>query len=93
MSRKKREELGKKLDELIEVNRSDWEREALSLPCMDQWVEHPITRAMAPMWICITNLNDHEGWSREQIADWLDRLNDGGLDLSFKEKGDEYVED
>ena len=33
----------------------------------------------------IISLNDYHHWSREQIADWLDKLHDtGAVDLSFK---------
>jgi hypothetical protein len=71
----------------------DWEREAMKMPHMDESFEHPATGVKAPLWIIITNLNDHCKWSRDKIADWLDRLNDEGLDLSFRVKGDEYDKD
>lgn len=34
----------------------------------------------------IIHLNDVHKWSREQIADWLETLEEKGIDLAFKEK-------
>ena len=42
------------------------------------------TTTLAPM---IMHLNDHHKLSREEIADWLDKLHDEGvIDMEFKER-------
>lgn len=41
------------------------------MPC----VRHPLfSKHMAPLGDIIVNLNDAHGWSREQIADWLESI-------------------
>lgn len=62
------------------------EVEAAKLPQMNSWVNHPVTGVGAPLMVIVTDLNDHHGWSRDQIADWLDEMHDKGLDLSFNIK-------
>lgn len=46
---------------------------------------HPFISRKQTLWGLIQHLNDRHKWSREQIADWLDKLHDdGAVDLSFK---------
>jgi hypothetical protein len=37
-------------------------------------VVHPVTKDSEPLYGVVTDLNDHHGWTREQIADWLQEL-------------------
>lgn len=68
--------------------------EALSglLPGITTRVKHPVVGGMQQLRDVIMNLNDHHGWSRERIADWLDEISDPtgetGPDLRFKPKDD-----
>ena len=87
MSKVQRDSLKKRLDKFIAENSTEMEREAAKLPNINAYARHPVTSTLAPLWVIVTNLNDHHKWSRDQIADWLDDLNDEGVvDLSFKEK-------
>lgn len=58
-----------------------------SLPGVQSVVNCPAHEACGKrtVWEIIQHLNDHVGWSREQIADWLDDLADKGLiDIEFE---------
>lgn len=45
------------------------------------------------LWFLLTHLNDTHKWTRESIADWLDRVSDDfGLDLAFPVP-DEFASD
>ena len=50
------------------------------VPGLEQTVRHPITGAEVTVRTAVISLNDGHGWSREQIADWLDSLD---VDLRF----------
>ena len=43
------------------------------------------TRTSAPIYSLVIHLNDGHRWTREQIADWLDKLYEQGVDLAFKD--------
>ncbi len=66
------------------------ELESLSkhLPGMQELVEFPckhINVGKYSLGAVIMHLNDAEKWSREEIADWLDKLADDGIiDIEFK---------
>jgi hypothetical protein len=66
---------------------------AVMMPSMNVYVQHPVMNCNLPLCVVITDLNDHCKWSRERIADWLDKLHDDGLDLSFTEKENEDEQD
>lgn len=55
------------------------------LPGVEEEVKHPITDRQKPLWNVIVDLNDRHGWSREQIADWLETLD---IDISFGGKSE-----
>lgn len=67
--------------------------QARKLPGMDYRTECPAgpnCRLNAPgslslkLYDLVQHVNDHHKWSRDQIADWLDKLHDDGrVDLSF----------
>ena|SRR5687768_3613349 len=42
------------------------------LQISDKVVTHPIIGEKCNLGITVTMLNDYEGWTREQIADWLE---------------------
>lgn len=48
-----------------------------------QKVKHPFTGENKSLRAVIMTLNDHCGWTREQIADWLETLD---IDISMKPK-------
>ncbi|UUG69428.1 hypothetical protein SEA_SHAM_101 [Streptomyces phage Sham] len=50
------------------------------LPGVTEEVKHPVTGRQALLWNVIVDLNDRHGWSREQIADWVETLD---IDISF----------
>jgi hypothetical protein len=50
------------------------------LPGVNEEAKHPVTGRQAPLWNVIVDLNDRHGWSREQIADWVETLD---IDISF----------
>lgn len=47
---------------------------ANDIPGIHQIVKNPKTGEPTPLMECIISLNDSHGWTREQIADWLDTL-------------------
>lgn len=49
-------------------------------------VKHVCNRTHSPLKSIIMHLNDGHKWSREQIADWLDKLYEEGVDLAFKDE-------
>lgn len=49
---------------------------ALDIPGLNKVVKHPVTGNSTSIYNIIINLNDHHEWTREQIADWLDTLDD-----------------
>jgi hypothetical protein len=51
-----------------------------SLPGYGKIVEHPVLGERYRLQSVIMNLNDKCGWTRDQIADWLETLD---LDLRF----------
>jgi hypothetical protein len=60
------------------------------LPCASKQVEHPIDGEVESLSWIVMDLNDGHKWSREKIADWLDKLHDDGtLDLSFADRTEE----
>lgn len=60
------------------------------LPGFDVGVVHPVTGVNVLLGPTVIGLNDKYGWSRDQIADWLDSLHESGtLDLSFKDRPEE----
>ena len=67
---------------------------AKDLPGMDYQTECPACMSEAawgvmvgPLYLVIQHLNDSHPWSRDRIADWLDKLHDDGkVDLSFDVK-------
>lgn len=60
------------------------------LPGVNERVKHPIDGYTLSIREIIMTLNDKHRWTREQIADWLDKLQDDGIvDLSFKEQQQE----
>lgn len=44
------------------------------LPGMNMLVKHPVTGERMNLWSVVQNLNDHNKWTREQIADWIETL-------------------
>lgn len=60
-----------------------------SMPGALETVKNPMTGASGMLKNVIMNLNDTHGWTREEIADWLDTLD---IDLSFKVPSTEEVE-
>ena len=92
-----REELIANLDAFIEKEEAKDEAAAFtrSLPNINTLVLYPIHDPKSKdhkhngtyrntIHSIVLDLFDHEGWSREQIADWLDDLHDEGkVDLSF----------
>jgi hypothetical protein len=56
------------------------DRIAAVIPGINASVKHPGTQMAEPVRDIIISLNDQFGWSREQIADWLDTLD---VDLRF----------
>ena len=63
---------------------------AEKLPNFDALVTHPVLNQPYSLGYVVIALNDKYGWSRDQIADWVDSLHDGGiLDLSFKDRSEE----
>lgn len=52
-----------------------------SMPGLKEMVKHPVLPYHDSLEIVIISLNDHHGWTREQIADWLETLD---IDLTFK---------
>lgn len=46
------------------------------IPGVHTMATHPVTMKKMDIYSIIIDLNDNHGWSREQIADWLDTLDD-----------------
>lgn len=71
----------------------DISKVAESLPGMDIKVSSPCPCTFAfnhTIYWTVQHLNDNHMWSREKIADWLDKLMDvDGIDLTFKVDTDE----
>lgn len=61
-----------KYGELPRVNHSTSEA-ATDLQILNKIVTHPIVGGKRGLVGAITWLNDHEGWTREEIADWLEK--------------------
>lgn len=59
------------------------------MPGAGEYVKHPVLGETLRLHTVIMNLNDAHGWTREEIADWLDTLD---IDLSFKVDSTEEVE-
>lgn len=66
---------------------------ALLLPGMDSYTFCPACAekdgdtSELQLYTLIQHVNDYHDWSRAQIADWLDKLNDDGIiDMSFDQK-------
>jgi hypothetical protein len=55
--------------------------EVKKLPGLDTLVKHPVVSGKFSIKTLIMDLNDNHGWTREQIADWLETLD---VDLRFK---------
>lgn len=53
-----------------------------SLPGINEVVKHPVTGIKTTLSRVIQNLNDGHGWTREQIADWVETLD---IDIEFKD--------
>jgi len=51
------------------------------LPGLTAEVKHPATGRLCRLEDAIISLNDQHGWSREQVADWLETLD---VDITFK---------
>lgn len=49
---------------------------AIQLPGMGQKEKHPVTSKIENLFNIIINLNDYHKWTREQIADWLETLDE-----------------
>ena len=49
---------------------------ASTLPDMSRTVRHPVIGTQSTLMTTIINLNDFHQWTREQIADWLESLDD-----------------
>ena len=82
-SKQLRDELDAEITDYL-VEEGGFEDYAMRLPGINQWVPSPVGGNKTPIWAIIPYLNDHKGWSREKIADWLDSLHDEGTaDLSF----------
>lgn len=70
-----------KLDEICEEIRG-WFNEiemsvsnlARQLPGMDQKEIHPVTKSNDILFFIIQDLNDNHKWTREEIADWIETL-------------------
>lgn len=43
-------------------------------PILFNFVAHPVTGNLECVAICIIGLNDHYGWSRLRIADWIESI-------------------
>jgi hypothetical protein len=73
----------------IENNNSKWfERRASAFSTKEiffQEVKHPVANITYPLRKVIMDLNDNHGWTREQIADWLETL-DININMKPKEK-------
>lgn len=50
------------------------------LPGVDEMVKNPVHGGQQKLWNAIVDLNDKQGWTREQIADWVETLD---IDISF----------
>lgn len=74
---------------LAVVFRETTARNSFRLPGAMQSVIHPETGETDTVRSTVINLNDEYEWSREQIADWLDKIHDEGMvDLAFTEGDD-----
>lgn len=51
------------------------------LPGLSAQVKHAVTGRLCRLEDAIISLNDQHGWSREQVADWLETLD---VDITFK---------
>lgn len=58
------------------------------LPGINKQVKHPINESIMTIQSIIIDLNDHHGWTREAIADWLDTLD---VDLTFKSPSENTI--
>lgn len=66
------------------------------LPAMDKLVKMPCACGVgkSTLYSVIQHLNDVDKWSRERIADWIDRLHDAGIiNAEFKPWGDDSEPD
>ncbi len=66
---------------------NDFSNLARNLPGMESLVHYPCGHhsLKSSLKNIIMHLNDHDRWSREKIADWLDELHDAGeIDIEFK---------
>ncbi len=52
-------------------------------PCLDQQVINPVTNELDYLHNVVVELNDDHGWTRHQIADWIETLS---LDISRSDK-------
>ena len=55
------------------------DRYTIQIDGLQQLVKHPIDGTMATLENTIINLNDGEHWTREQIADWLETLDNNPI--------------
>jgi hypothetical protein len=53
------------------------------LPALSEIVTNPVSKMRGALKSVIVNLNDAQGWTREQIADWVETLD---IDISFRVK-------
>lgn len=60
-----------------------------SLPGIFENAKHPVNNSVQQIRSIIIDLNDHHGWTREQVADWLETLD---VDLRFKSEDDKLRE-
>lgn len=56
---------------------------AVKIPGIHEQVSHPVHKHYLSIYEIIVDLNDSHGWTREEIADWLDTLDNQPV---FKEK-------
>lgn len=60
---------------------------ANKLPAMDTRVDYPCdcNGGQQTVYRMVQHLNDYEKWTRDRIADWIDRMHDAGIiDAEFK---------
>ena len=79
------------LDHLISIS-TDMEKAVYGLPQMETIVVNPVNGLKGTLLDTVASLNDNERWTREEIADWIDSLEETGLDMSF-EKGEVNEQD
>jgi hypothetical protein len=54
-------------------------------PAIEAEVKHPVSGIVMPLGFVIMNLNDHCGWDRGRVADWLETLD---VDINIEVQDD-----